>query len=277
MIGPVAGAGTDVFGVSDTGLRRKRNEDHFIVAALRKELSIRQSNLPTGAGLDVGSAAEAQVFAVADGVGGHEDGDVASRLSLTLLVDYLARAAACFNQLDTEEENAFLERLEAGVHEVHERLLAALGHGSRPPASTLTMVTLVWPRAYLVHVGDSRAMYLHGGILRTLTRDQTVAEWLVDDGTLTPEQAARSMMANTLTSAIGGEDLRPSVGLVDFVPGDVLLLCSDGLTKHVPDERIAERLREPWTAERMATTLLQDALDGGGSDNVTVVVARMLG
>lgn len=276
MSGNVA-AGPDVFGVSDTGLRRQRNEDHFIVALLRKELTIRQSNVPEDTGLHAGSVAEAQIFAVADGVGGHEDGDVASRLTLTMLVEYLARAAACFNQLDTEEEHAFLERLEAGVHEVHLRLVAALGQGSRPPASTLTMATLVWPRAYLVHVGDSRAMYLHGGILRTLTRDQTYAELLVDDGTLTPEQAARSMMANTLTSAIGGLEMMPSVGLVDFVPGDVLLLCSDGLTKHVPDGKIAERLRQPWTAEQMATTLLQDALDGGGTDNVTVLVARMLG
>ncbi len=277
MSGKVAAAVTDVFGVSDIGRRRARNEDHFIVASLRKELAIRQSNLTAAAWHDAESAAEAQVFAVADGVGGHEGGDVASQLTLTMLVNYLARAAASFNQLGADEENAFLERLEAGVHEVHEGLLAQLGRGSRAPASTLTMVTLVWPRAYVVHVGDSRAMYLHRGILRTLTRDQTFAEMLVDDGTMTPEQAARSMLNSTLTSAIGGQDMRPIVGLVDFVPGDVLLLCSDGLTKHVSDERIAERLGEPWTAEQMATTLLQDALDGGGSDNVTVLVVRMLG
>ena len=269
--------GVDVFGLSDVGKKRQRNEDHFVIATLRKEIALRQSNLEDISVFDRSRGTEAQLLAVADGVGGQAGGDVASRTAVTSLVAYLNTTMSCFNNLDVDAEHEFLEKLENGVHAAHEEVRIANGRQSRPPATTLTMITLVWPRAYVVHVGDSRAMYLHEGWLRPLTRDQTMGEAMVDAGAMTEEQAARSSLSQTLYSALGGQDMLPHVGLVDFTPGDVLLMCSDGLTKHVNDTRISEVLAKPWTAEQMTRTLVQDALDGGGSDNVTVIVARMTG
>ena len=273
----VFAGGIDVFGISDVGKKRERNEDHFVVATLKKEISLRQSNLADTSVLDAARGTEAQLLAVADGVGGQAGGQLASMTAVTTLVTYLGKVASCFNNLDVDEEHEFLEKLELGVQEAHQRVLEAHGRQSRPPATTLTMITLLYPRAYIVHVGDSRAMYLHNGWLRPLTRDQTMGEAMVDAGAMTEEQAARSSLTQTLYSALGGQDMLPHVGLVDFGPNDVLLICSDGLTKHVNDKRIAEVLGKTWTAEMMAKTLIQDALEGGGSDNVTVIVARMIG
>jgi protein phosphatase len=136
------------------------------------------------------------------------------------------------------------------------------------------MVTLTWPRAYLVHVGDSRAYYLRRGRLRQITRDQTTGEYMVDVGAWTEEQAARAKVSANLTSALGGSEMIPAVGLIDLEPGDVLLLCTDGLTKHVSDARIAEVLGTDTPVEAMCRELVREALDDGGTDNITVIVAR---
>jgi protein phosphatase len=116
---------------------------------------------------------------------------------------------------------------------------------------------------------------LRKGRLRQFTRDQTVAEFMVDAGRITEEQARESKLANVLTSAIGGDQAAPSVGLVDFEAGDVLLLCTDGLTRHVSDERIREILESADDAESGCNRLVDEALAGGGRDNITVVVVRM--
>ncbi len=121
----------------------------------------------------------------------------------------------------------------------------------RPSRTGPRLMVVLWPRAYIVHVGDSRAFYLRKGLLRQLTRDQTTGEYMVDAGAWTEEQARQAPMAGALVSALGADELTPAVGLVDLQPGDVLLLCTDGLTR------------------------VDAALAGGGSDNVTVVVARM--
>lgn len=265
---------TDIFGLSDMGRVRDNNEDHFIIAGIRKAIELKQTNLEDSTRFATMRGTEAQLLCVADGVGGNAGGEIASGTAVTALLEYVARAAGCFQHFDTDAEQEFLGDLEQAVKDAHQRV-RALANGRTPPATTLTMVVCVGARGYLVHVGDSRAMYLHGGRLRTLTRDQTMAEAMVDAGALTEEQAKRSSLGNQLYSALGGEEMVPSVGLVDLAPGDVLVLCSDGLTKHVSDERIAEVLGVPGSAETMARTLVADALAGGGTDNVTVIVARV--
>lgn len=268
--------GLDVFGASDVGRVRQNNEDHFIIAGIHKAIDLRQTNLEDRRPIEQLRGAEAQLLVVADGVGGNAGGEIASGTAVSTLLEYVSRAAGCFTNFDTDAEHDFLADLEAAVMQAHERVKAVSTDRS-PPATTLTMVTFVWPRGYLVHVGDSRAMFLRDGRLRTITRDQTMAEAMVDAGALTEEQAARSSLANKLYSALGAEEIHPSVGLVDFRVGDVLLLCSDGLTKHVSDARIAEVLGVPGSAETMTRTLIADALAGGGTDNVTVIVARVVG
>jgi len=127
---------------------------------------------------------------------------------------------------------------------------------------------------YHIQVGDSRAYVRRGGRLQRLTRDQTLGEYMVSLGAWTDEQSSRAPAAADLSSAIGGSELLPVVGLIDLAPGDTLLLCTDGLTKHVSDEQIDAALAEAETAVSTSTKLIDGALAGGGTDNVTVVVVR---
>jgi serine/threonine protein phosphatase PrpC len=110
--------------------------------------------------------------------------------------------------------------------------------------------------------------------LQRLTRDQTLGEFMVSVGAWTDEKARMASTAETLSSAIGGSELEPVVGLIDLAPGDSLLLCTDGLTKHVSDDAIAAALAQADSAEATSRKLVSDALAGGGTDNVTVVVVR---
>jgi protein phosphatase len=114
-------------------------------------------------------------------------------------------------------------------------------------------------------------------VLRQVTRDQTVAQDLIDQGVLTPERAQRSPLNNVLSSALGASEAIPEVTRVDVRErGSVILVCTDGLTKHVSDEEIAEQLGKMTSAEQVCRSLLQLALDRGGTDNITLVVGRAL-
>ena len=267
----------DASGLTDVGRKRKANEDHFVIVSLRKAAEVRQTSVADPRVFERLQGREALLFIVADGVGGRAGGAIASETAVTSLVEYLADAAGCVHGLDPDREHDFLEQLEGAVRHTHQRIFVEGGGRGQGMATTLTMAVLVWPRAYLLHVGDSRAFYLHKGRLKQLTRDQNTGEYMVDAGVWTEEQARNAPAASALVSALGGDDLTVAVGLVDLQPGDVLLLCTDGLTRHVPDERIAEVLGRAADAQSACRELVADALDGGGSDNVTVVVARMQG
>lgn len=265
----------DAFGLTEVGRVRKTNQDHFVIASLTRSVRIWRTSLPLSDLAGRFGAAEAMLFAVADGVGGRSGGELASSATVGALLDYVAQAMGCYSRLDVEDEHQLLERLEQGIRETHEALVRKHGGSEQAPATTLTLALLVAPRAYIVHVGDTRAYYLRGGRLAQITRDQTIGEFLVDLGAMTEAQAAKAPTARALSSAIGSSALTPSIGLIDLEPEDTLLLCSDGLTKHVPDERIAEVLRRPLSAEAACSELIAQALAGGGTDNVTAVVARM--
>ena len=271
---PVA---VDSFGLTDIGTIRTVNEDQFVIASLRKSVRLRHTSL-TDAGLVARLAGvESYLFVVADGVGGRPGGELASTSAVASLLEYVDQAVVAYHSLDIDQEHNFLANLEYSVQRAHERIIEEHGSPGKGPATTLTMVTLTWPRAYLVHVGDSRAYYLRGGRLRQLTRDQTTGEYMVDVGAWTEDQAARAKVGGNLTSALGGQEMTPAVGLIDLEPGDVLLLCTDGLTKHVADPQIAEVLGGAGNAEAMCRELVQKALQTGGSDNVTVIVAKLGG
>jgi PPM family protein phosphatase len=265
----------DAFGLTDPGKVRPANEDHFAIAMLRKAVELRQCSITASQVTERYSSPEAMVFVVADGVGGQPGGAFASETAITTLVEYLSQAAGCYHNLDVTREHEFLAQLENSVQSAHQRLGGAEGK-SHGPATTLTMATLVWPRAYIVHVGDSRAFYLRRGRLRQLTRDQSMGEFMVESGAWTEEQARRARTSGVLVSALGAAEMTPAVGLVDLAPGDTLLLCTDGLTKHVSDETIADVLGKAESAEAACRALVDAAMADGGTDNVTAVVARMV-
>jgi len=261
----------DAFGLSHAGKVRS-NEDHFAIMTLSKSVQLRASNLQDAAVLDRLRKPEVHLLIVADGVGGAAGGKIASGVAVKAVVEYIAEAVGCVQDFDVDREHAFLDHLSQAVERGHERL-KEMFKSQGGPATTLTMVTLIWPRAYVVHVGDSRGYFMRRGRLKQFTRDQTMGDYLVDIGAVTEQHAQKAGLYNVLASAVGG-DLVPTVGVVDLSEGDALLLCTDGLTKHVTDERIVEILSSSPTADSAVQSLVDAALEGGGSDNVTVVVAK---
>lgn len=262
----------DVSGLSHAGKVRSANEDHFAIMTLHKSVQLRATNLEDSTLRDRLRRPEVNILIVADGVGGAAGGKLASGVAVRSVIEYLSEAVGCVQDFDVDREQAFLDQLSVAVERGHTRL-KELFQTQGGPATTLTMVTLIWPRAYVVHVGDSRGYFLRRGTLKQFTRDQTMGHYLVDIGAVTEQHAQKAGLYNVLSSAVGG-DLVPSVGLVDLVDGDVLLLCTDGLTKHVPDERIVELLTR-GDAESASHALIDAALEDGGTDNVTVVVAKL--
>jgi len=265
----------DSFGLTDKGKLRPDNEDNFLIVVIHKSVDVRYSSLSADALAHKFGAADGYLFVVADGVGGRPEGDMASERTVAALLEYVSQTVGCFRQLSTMREHELFNRLEETVTKVHQDLVTEYrGRRDGVPATTLTMVLLVWPRAYLVHVGDSRAYVRRKGKVQRLTRDQTMGEYMVSVGAWTEGQAAGSRAGAALSSAIGGSELTPIVGLIDLEPGDGLMLCTDGLTKHVGDDRIAGVLGQSGDAETMCRQLVTDALDGGGTDNVSVIVVK---
>jgi protein phosphatase len=141
-------------------------------------------------------------------------------------------------------------------------------------ATTLTFFLGFWPHAYLLQVGDSRCYLFQDGKLTQISRDQTLAQELIDSGVLTREHAERTRWANVLSSAIGGVQAAPVVSRVVRTWGSVVLLCSDGLTKHVSEAEIEARIAGMTSAREVGEDLLQLALERGGTDNITIVIGR---
>jgi len=267
----------DAYGVTHTGKVRPDNQDHFLVGSLRGRLSVRMSSLPSIDRLPVQEERVGSFMMVADGVGGGRKGEQASRLALEEIAQYISEAARCYYRAN-DAEGDFVHALERAAEDVHETLIehAAADPDAAGMATTLTLFIGVWPAAYLLQVGDSRYYQFRQGVLKQVSRDQTVAQALVDQGLLTPSLSVHSPLANVLASSIGGAQTAPVVTHFPNCWDNVHLLCTDGLTKHVSDERIAERLASMQSARQVCEALLQDALDGGGTDNITIVVGRAI-
>jgi len=190
---------------------------------------------------------------------------------------YVSSTLRCYHAAGSSSETEFTDALRAAAHDAHDvvRAEAVAEMGGRQMATTLSLGIIVWPWLYVLQVGDSRCYFYQGGTLRQVTRDQTVAQGLVDDGVLKKEQLKASPLKHVLASAIGASEALPEVTRVNVRQrGSVILVCSDGLTKHVSDDEIAEHLRTMESAEQVSRTLLELALERGGSDNITLVVGR---
>jgi len=266
----------DVYGVTHPGKVRTENQDHFLICALRKQMVVQQTSLPAAEHLMSDSQRLSLLMMVADGVGGGAKGAEASRLALEAVSQYVARGMRFYYAAHSADDEEFSQALEAGAGQCHAELLR---RGQEDPeyrgmATTLTLYLGVWPRAYLLQVGDSRAYLLRDNELIQITRDQTMAQELIDLGVLTRSDPSASRLAHTLSSSIGGRQTAPVVTRIDLAWGNVVLLCSDGLTRHVSDERIRDQLRAMTSARQVCEDLVQEALEQGGSDNITVIVRR---
>jgi serine/threonine protein phosphatase PrpC len=267
----------DVHGLTHPGKVRRDNQDHFLICSLRKQVVARLTSLPDPDHIMGDSERLASLFMVADGVGGAAKGEVASRVALEAVTQYVSRSMRCYYAAGSTDQE-FYDALQEGARQSHAELLR---HGEEDPdyrgmATTLTLFLGVWPRAYLLQVGDSRCYLLRQGELDQITQDQTMAQEMVDAGIMSPADVAGTRLEHTLSSSIGGRQTDPKVTRLDLAWGNVLLLCSDGLTRHVSDERIRDVLRSMTSAQQACGDLLQEALDDGGSDNITIVVGRAL-
>lgn len=234
----LVGAATDV------GRVRERNEDSFL------------SREP--------------LFAVADGMGGHRGGSVASKLALEVLSqmggDSMSGdgAAKDLAEMVVQANEAVLERAS------EQPRLTGMG-------TTLTAIVVQPGRLHLAHVGDSRAYMLRDGTLRQLTEDHSLVQRMVKEGKLTPEEAEVHPHRSVLTRALGVEpELEVDKETIEVGPGDRVLLCSDGLTTMVSEDEIQEVLAEQQDPQAAAEALVEAANEAGGADNVTAVVIDVL-
>jgi serine/threonine protein phosphatase PrpC len=266
----------DVYGVTHIGKVRADNQDNFLIASLNKHMRVHQTSLDVAGLNTLDTDRLAFIMMVADGVGGGMAGEEASRFALEAIAEYVTNSTHCFYTADVSNDDEFRETLEAAAMKAHETLIQrSIGNPARRGmATTLTLFVGVWPRAYLLQLGDSRYYMLRDGQLTQVSRDQTMAQELIDLGVLKRTDKQVERFTHVLSSAIGGTQTQPVVTGIQNDWDVVHLLCSDGLTKHVSDERIRDVLMQAKSAKEAGDTLLQEALDGGGRDNVTVIVGR---
>lgn len=267
----------DLFGITHRGKVRADNQDHFLIATVHPQLVIHGTSLEKTEGLPLRGTRLATVMLLADGVGGAAAGSEAARLAAESVTRYVSSTLRSYHAAGSSGDNEFLEALKSAALEAHAavRTEAALRTDQRQMATTLTVGFAVWPWLYVVQVGDSRCYFFSGGKLRQITQDQTVAQALVNQGIMPKDRLDRSPLKHVLSSAIGAEEAMPEVTRVDVSErGALILICSDGLTKHVADDEIAEYARMMKSSEQVAKDLLELALSRGGSDNVTIIAAR---
>jgi protein phosphatase len=261
------------------GLVRTDNQDQFLLCTVHPQVIVHATSLPSAAELAQPAQRLATLMLVADGVGGSVAGQRASEIATAAVTRYVAESLRCFHALGEPSETDLVETLRSAAIEAHR---AVLGEASERPeeegmATTLSLAVVVWPWMYVVQVGDSRCYLFRDGKLQQITRDQTYAQELVEQGVFTPQDAERSPLNQVLSSAIGAPEAAPEVTRVDVRQrGSVILLCTDGLTKHVTDPEIAMHLANMQSGEQVCRALLQLVLDRGASDNVTMVVGRAL-
>src|SRR6476469_2653262 len=199
----------DAHGVTHQGKVRKDNQDHFLLCSLRRQLVVRLSSIPEADGLMTETERLAALAMVADGVGGSARGETASRVALQAVTRYVTRAMRCYyGSLPEDGEDDLTDALQQSARQCHADIVSRgeKDFDYRGMATTLTLYLGVWPRGYLLQVGDSRCFLLRHGELTQVTRDQTLAQEMVDLGVMKMEDAAATRLAHTLTSAIGGHE-----------------------------------------------------------------------
>ncbi len=226
---------------TDTGCVRDHNEDSLLV--------------------------EAPLFAIADGMGGHSAGEVASEIAISTLADIAPRTtdSAALSRAVCAANLAIIEG-------------ARIGIGREDMGCTLTAAILEGERLVIAQVGDSRAYLLHRGRLQPLTRDHSFMAMMIESGQLTPEEARYHPQRSMVTRSLGSDpDTQPDLYELNVEAGDRLLLCSDGLTTMLEDDEIATILKGVSDPQRCATTLVSEANRAGGYDNTTVIVTDVAG
>jgi PPM family protein phosphatase len=269
---PTAAVRVEIAARTHPGKVRTNNEDNFHVVRFGRYLRTLVSSLPEG---EVPSEAEdaGYAFAVADGMGGMAAGEVASRLAITLLVEHALETPDWIMGRDERSASKAIDRAARRFQYVNAGVLerAATGPGLKGMGTTLSMALTLGDDLIVAHVGDSPVFLLHDGVLQRLTRDHTMGEKLARLGVTETGQ-----FHHVLTHAIGikGTGGEPDIRRYRLGDGDRLMLCTDGLTDMVDAAAITAELARETAVDDVCRALIDMALDRGGRDNVTVVVAE---
>jgi protein phosphatase len=265
-------------GMTDAGRVRPSNEDHFLIAELGRTLWVKDSSVPqqpTQAG-----RRRSHLFLVADGMGGHQGGEVASALTVASVEHFVLHVLRRVCNVEVNDENAVLRDLQAAVRQADSRILAESAQHAELSGmgTTLTMAFVSGSRLFLVHAGDSRCYLLRQDKLEQLTEDHTVAADMARRGMIRPEEIRQNRWRNVLTNVLGGgkAGVQVDVERIDLQADDVMLLCTDGLTDMVGDEKIGAVLKAEDDPRSACQRLVEESNQQGGNDNITVVVARFL-
>jgi protein phosphatase len=244
-------------GLSDVGMTRTHNEDCFEIDP------------------------ERQLYVVADGMGGHSHGEIASRIAVETIRDFVDKAADLDATWPTRYDPALQRHSNAllsAIRLAHDNVLSAIGkdaslHGM---GTTVAGFLVHDDLAAVAHVGDSRVYRLRGGRIELLTQDHTWVNEQVVAGFLSEEQARVHPLKNVVTRALGGDsDVQVDLREVELLSGDLYLLCSDGLTTMLPDGEIQRHLESGRSLEEVCRRLVEETNHRGGVDNVTVVLLKV--
>jgi protein phosphatase len=267
-------------GRSIAGQVRDGNEDQFIVAELSRSLYLHQCGVEGFEPRAVGGG-RGWVLAVADGIGGHGGGDLASAVALDAIASYMASRLPWVAEGDARHQQicAALElAVRAGQARVFETAVAK-GLSHTRPGTTLTMVYVTAADAYVAHAGDSRAYLARGLEFARLTTDHTLARDIERAQARAGDTAGDlSRFEHVLSNAVGGgrAELRVETASFPLAAGDTLLVCSDGLTRYVDDSELARSLAPERGIPEICDSLVELADERGGADNITAIVARII-
>ena len=263
-------------GLTDPGRVRPSNEDHFLIAVLSRSLQVEQTSLLQRG--EVRGRNRSHVLLVADGVGGNAAGEVASALSVEAVEAFVLDLLRRFSNLQPTDENGVVNDLREAMLQANARIVEEASHHPEftGMSTTLTMAFTSGRRLFVIHAGDSRCYLMHGGELRQLTEDHTMAAELARRGVIRPEEVRCHQWRHIVTNVLGGEGagITVEVHRVDVGAGDTVLLCTDGLTDMVDDGQIAAVLAEKAEPAAACRRLVDRANAAGGRDNVTAIVAR---
>jgi len=231
-----------------------------------------------------GICAEEGLFIVCDGMGGAAAGEVASRMAVETVMQSLCRHSVEVHSTGTDQGALEAKQgsevpglLRGAVDDANHLVFSQAANDSRLHGMGTTLVALLVQedKVWVAHVGDSRCYRLRNGTLEQLTRDHSLVDEQVKLGQLTREEADRSPLRNVITRAVGSQrSVATEIGEVDAAPGDLYLLCSDGLTRELHDARIETLLKQPGDLDILCQHLIDSANEAGGRDNVTCILAR---
>jgi serine/threonine protein phosphatase PrpC len=261
----------DAFGITHQGLVRKTNADHFIVASFHRAIRIHASSMPAEAFPTFSPDSRGWLLLVADGVGSLSHAKEGSAKLTDAIARHLVAMSEVSLQSHPNREREVLDRVHESVSAAHEQLRDYAKEVGGGAATTITMILMIWPCAFIAHAGDSRAYRLRDAVIERLTMDQTMAQVMVNAGKMSRQQAESSKLKNVLLSAAGSTTFDLSVSATDIRRKDRWLLCTDGLTRHVSETEIREAMESNVGSERVCRDLLALALERGGEDNLTII------